>query len=320
LGDWHRDFFEDLRKLLDGGVPIAEALATLDAESEGRAAKLANRLSEGLRAGDTVAEALEAYDRRARPEDIALVAAGELSGTLDLALGIVVREMDRRRELWSLLWSGSAYPLLLLVLAVVLPPIYLLVSGNASTYFSIVAAFFLPLAAIALLIWQGHRVLPRGSERREFLERAFFKVPWAGDLVLERGVGRSFRLLALLHQAGLPLGEAIAHAAQAAGLDSVRAELLAVEPRLLAGKTLAESFRDLPVLGARASWSSRIAVGEKTGGLEKALGELGNTLEDRVQRKLLLLVRVLPIFVFLAVGALVLVQAVKAFSTLRGNL
>ena len=320
MGDWHRDFFEDLRKLLDGGIPIADALATLDAESGGRAARLANRLSEGLRAGDSFADALEAYDRRARPEDVALVAAGEHSGTLDLSLGIVVREMDRRRELWRQLWSGMAYPVLLLVLAVVLPPIYLLFNGNAGTYLSIVLTFFLPLTAILLFLWKAPRLLPRGSERREVLERAFFKIPWLGNLVLEHGVGRSFRLLALLHQAGLSLGDSIEHAAQATGLDSVRAELMSVEPRLRAGKTLADAFRDLPVLGARTSWTSRIAIGEKTGGLEKALGELGNSLEDRVQRSLLLLVRVLPIFVFLAVGALVLVQAVKTFSGLQGGL
>jgi type II secretory pathway component PulF len=320
LGDRHRDFFEDLRMLLHGGIPIAQALATVGDGRPGKSGKLAVRLSARLRAGDTLAEALRACGREARPEHIALVAAGERSGTLDHVLGIVVEDMDRRREARRELWKRAAYPLLLFVLAVVLPPLYLLVLGQAGSYLLTVGAVFLPIALIALVVWKGPSLAPHGSGRRASLERALLAVPWAGDLLLERAMGRAFRLLGILHEAGLPLGEAIDHAATAAGLDTVRAELLRVEPRLRAGRSLAQALGESPVLGARPAWTARIAVGEKAGSLEKAFGELGETLEERVHRRLRQVLFVLPVLALLAAGGVIFVRAVKVFTGLLGGL
>ncbi|MBI4601987.1 MAG: type II secretion system F family protein [Planctomycetes bacterium] len=302
---WYRDFLDDLRQLLESGFPILGALEALGREKAGRRADLAQALRTRVEGGATLAEAMACLPRTVPEEHVSVVRAGECSGTLDRVLRRLVERLDRRRELASGLIARAAYPAGIAVAAAVLLPLYLIVLGEVWTYASIQIAFFGSVALVGVLAWKGSLL---------------HRLPWLGGLLEELALGRALALLGLLLESGLALGEALRLAAAPVRLEGLKSGLLAVEPRLRAGRSLTEALRELPFLARRAAWLARVAVGEEAGAMGRSLLELGDSIEAGVWKKLTGATRVIPFVLIPLVGAWVLYQALSVLSNVGRGL
>lgn len=313
---FYRDFIQDLKQLLHAGVPLIEALDTLGMDGKGtdQRGRLAIRLRDRVKAGATLAEALEGAAKSVPPDDMVLIEAGERAGALDKVLGRIVEAIDRRRALLAACIPKTVHAILTLVLAVLLLPLYHIFQGNVSTYARIEASFFIPLILVVLLAWKRKTLFREGGQGRRLFERIALGLPWVGSLIIEQAIGRAFSLLAILLEAGLPIGEAISLAARAARWGPLEQGLHSSVDLIRGGKTLTEAFRAVPLIAARPSWLARVATGEKAGSLDRSLRELGSSLEESASRRLERLLRVLPVFIILLVGAYILYGAIGAFS------
>ncbi|KEO82663.1 type II secretion system F family protein [Tumebacillus flagellatus] len=112
-GTWGR-FSEELGRLLEGGVPLLEALAFLAGRSERRVRELAEGMGGQLRAGNTLSESM--HRERAPLLVLALVQAGEhngdLAGNLARAAASCAQRETWRRERQQ----AMAYPFFLCLL------------------------------------------------------------------------------------------------------------------------------------------------------------------------------------------------------------
>jgi len=110
----------DLATLFKAEVTIDHTLRILS-ESGVKAAirQIVQHCAENVAAGQTLSEALRSSDSGFRPDELAMVAAGEENGSLAQVLDQLAKLLERRLELGHRLSSALIYPALLVMMAVV---------------------------------------------------------------------------------------------------------------------------------------------------------------------------------------------------------
>jgi type II secretory pathway component PulF len=314
----YTDLLKRLRPLLHAGWPIRDAIESLSQPPA--ASRLAKSLLPRLQSGSTFGEALESEAPRVPFAHALVLGAAERAGKLVPGIDGVLADLEVARELRRTLVSQTAYPFLVLLLALLLPPLYLVVQGKPGEYVAFQAKVFLPLLLVAASIgaWIYLRRRGGGGERVERIERFLLALPGVKRWVFDRAVGRALGLLGALVEAGLPLSESLPIAGRASGWALVRREFEGAERRLGTGATLAEALALGSVVPAELV--GRLTTGEKAGALDRVLKELGEELRSRSIQSLQVALRVFPVVLYLVVGALVLFQMLAVFGAVAGRL
>lgn len=108
-------FLHQLASLLSSGITIVRGLRLLEEQSE-RAVlrRLLGRIRAHIEGGGTFAEALARHPRHFPRHIPAVVRAGEMSGTLDQALGGIADDMDEAAAFRAQIIAGFIYPSIVL--------------------------------------------------------------------------------------------------------------------------------------------------------------------------------------------------------------
>jgi general secretion pathway protein F len=288
--------------LLEAGVALEGALALL-AGSEGtigirdRAAALLRRLRAGAGLGEAMAAEKNAYP----PVVIAMVRAGETSGTLAPTLGRLAEHLARAEAVRQSIRSAMIYPAVLLVTAlgavllvllVVLPqlePVFLEAGDRLPllTQLAFVASrimrgwWWILLALLMFAILGAWRLLKEPTVRAR-LDMLALRAPVLGMTIRRAEAGRFARVLGTLLSGGVILPIALQLALPALGnqliADRVGKVIAAVREGGGLARPLAhvDAFPDLAV--------QMIRIGEATGKLDAMLLRLADLLEADVQR------------------------------------
>jgi general secretion pathway protein F len=291
-----------LALLLGAGLPLDAAIEAL-AESERSSAPraLLRALLAALRSGSRFSAALAARPRAIPRFFVAAVAAAEGTGQLPNVLDRLAQELLRTEHLQERLRAGLTYPAVVLVMAalaigvlvsVVLPalePLFSAAGGRlpASTRAMLDAAAWLreagapSLAALLALLLLARRALA-AAEARRWRDARLLRLPLLGPLAWRSATARFARPLAMLLSAGVPLPEALGHAAAATGNAAVGAGLLRAGARLAAGERFAAALAKEAALPRLAI--TLIDVGEEGGRLREMLEEVALIHEEEAER------------------------------------
>jgi general secretion pathway protein F len=302
-----RAFAQELAVLLDSGVPLLDALQTLE-ERQGAAAAALQRVREGLREGRSLSQALSHAGQAAQPPQpavvdevlLALVAAAERDGQLAAVLRHHADFLAWSGALRAKLVAAALYPALLMAtglvvvgflvvyvlprfagvfdgMAVALPwgSRVLIALGQAASAQPLVAgglALLLPLAL--LLAW-------RTPAMRAALQAAAWGLPGLGGRLRTVALTRLYRAVGLLAAAGVPLPRALALAEPV--LDAplrpalARARAVVQNGQRLSDAWAAEGLATAPAL-------RMLRVGEKSGELATMLGRAAAFHDEEVAR------------------------------------
>lgn len=307
----YRHFLGGLHDAIRGGVPLADALATLAASgSWGRVARETERL---VRGGETFAGALARSAAPMPPEHLAWIEAAETSGRLDLVLGRLVKDVEQRIAKNRALLQRLAYPILLYLMFIFLPPLYLLVSGETGAYLASVAVGVgVPIAIYAL--WRVRaRIVPRGSGLRARLESIVFAIPWLGDGVRSIATGRVLTLLGLLLESGLGWSESLPLARRAARSDLIAGDLVKVGYQIGGGANAAAGLSR--IRGLPDGVNARLASAERAGAIDAALRSVGEELEERGSARLAAGSWILPVLAIVGIGLMILLKLVNVLTS-----
>jgi general secretion pathway protein F len=290
----------DLGHLLGAGVELAVALSTTVATpAKQRVHDVLQHLLRDVRMGRALSDAMSGPAVGFPSHVIAVIRAGEISGTLANALMQAGGNLRQAAVLRSKVRTALIYPVcvsvaiafaILVLVGVVVPALESIFADGLQrlpwqTRMLVLGGRFarehvIALAALFFALSVGSYLLCKHPGARMRLEKVALRIPLVGHLLATAETARIATVLALLSSAGLPLVQAVTIARDCARLNVTRDAFLTAGLKLREGARLHEALGTVTVLGPRVL--ALIRIGEITGQLNVLLSEAARDAEQRV--------------------------------------
>ncbi len=322
------NFLQQLATLIDSGMPLVEALASIaEGMENARSMQVVSSIRQHILEGSSLADALRLHHF----DDVIcnMVAAGEETGQLNAVATRLAELLERRQALSQELLSATLYPLIILtfsmgvmlfLLAVVVPQIVSVFErsgGDLPTLTLLVIAasqFIRDHGLLLILLFCGvvlvYIVMMRREAMRYKRDVLLLKIPALSSLLLKTNTSRFTRTLGMLLEGGVPALAAMKIAQQSITLLPMREAIAQAHDMLREGASLAEGLKTggfVPLLALRM-----IAVGEQSGTLDKMLIRVADNYDKESSRNIKRLLTIMePMLVMaMAVGVGTLAMAI----------
>jgi general secretion pathway protein F len=324
-----------LAVLLHAGIPLDEALSGMERGNAPPALRsIVNRLREHLREGGSLAAGLKEFPHVFDNGFVALVQAGEASGSLPSVMDRLADATARQRDVGRKMKAAMAYPVLMLLvgglilallLSFVVPkvtqlfvdaeqalPLPTVILLAASDWF---AVWWPVLPLVPLLLWAAFLRAMKIPAMRLRWHRLQLNLPIVGELVRCAVLGRVAYTLATLLLNGVSLLQALEIARGVANNAVMEKTMEHVTRSMESGGGLAAALETSPFL--RSGDIQLVAAGERGGELEAMLFIVASDNEDkalsRTQMLTALMEPLMILFLGLAVGFVVLAIILPIF-------
>jgi general secretion pathway protein F len=324
-----------LATLLGSAVPVYEAVATLCAqESPGELKNVLGRVRERLAEGSGLAKAMALEPRVFSDSYVSMVAAGEVSGALEIVLERLAEFLEDQDAVRSKVVTSLAYPVLMVVvgtgvmmflLGFVVPKIVTIFEESKAAL-PLITVVLIKLSHLVRKGWWAllllaaafvfaYRRLMRREEMRHRQDRLLLRLPLVGALWQRLILSRFAKVLGLLLVSGVPVIKALDITNAAVVNREYRTYLHRVKEELIEGGSLSAALGKSPLFPPLLV--HMIAVGEKSGELEKMLTRAGDAFEREfdasVTRFMALLEPLLVLGMGVAVGLVVVAVLLPIF-------
>ena len=317
------DFTKQMATLLTSGIKLTEALSVMTLQtSDARFRHALVDVRDRVVTGESFTDALKDYSDYFDVIYVSMVRVGEVTGTLGESLSTISNFMEKRRRVESKVKTAMVYPVVLILFCIVaililtikvIPTIgkeiertgrelpwitrRLMDVGHVLTSWWLLVV----IAAGAGIVWSIRRFLK--TDRGAYLrDRFLLSLPLFGPLIKQRVVARFASTLSTLLGSGLAMAESLRVVAEVTGNILMKRAVQQARERILAGTDIATPLRDSGVIDPAIA--HMVAVGEKSGELEKMLKSISDNLEastDIVIERLSAAVEPLIIIVMAAV-------------------
>jgi type IV pilus assembly protein PilC len=157
-------------------------------------------------------------------------------------------------------------------------------------------------------------ILLRIPSVRLLKDRATLHVPIIGSIIIERGLHHFCQTAAMLLQAGLQLAQVMDIAALTNKNPIMRQSLREVKDKLVQGEGLSQPLSEINIFPPLLA--EMVQVGEKTGTMDATLSTLATYYEERVDRRINMLVTLIEPLLTLVVGLLIIFVALSIITPL----
>ena len=316
-------FSRQLATMVDSGIPIAPALDVLADQMENRTFRQVLKKVRGdIEAGSSLSEAIGRHPRAFSDFFVNMVRAGESSGRLDEILDRVAAYTEKVSVLQRKVSASLFYPAFVTVLAigittfllVVIVPkfkeIFTALGGQlpAPTQLLLGVSEFIGtylayevLACVALAV--GVRLYMGTPAGRLQFDRLALHIPVIGKLLQKVFIARFSRTLATLVKSGVPILTSLEIVAKTAGNRVVEGAVLAARSSIKEGENIADPLALSQVFPTMVT--RMIAVGEKTGELEKMLTKIADFYENEVDAAVTALTSLIEPLVIAILGVVI---------------
>ncbi len=317
-------FARNLSSMLSAGLPLPRALAVIEKQSKGGKLKsVVNKISDEVRHGSTMHDALAQFPTTFSSLLVAMVRAGEEGGDLPGALALSADQTERMLTLKKKVRGAMMYPSIILIaifgigallMTQVVPTlaatfIQMHAQLPVSTVVVIAISDFLThhtmlfFGGVALLIG-GFIAGVRTAKGKRIKDYILLHTPVIGEMIRELNAARTARTLASLLSAGVDVVTALTITRDIVQDNSFKNVIASAAEGISAGEPLSRSFvrrADLypPFVG------EMIAVGEETGQVPEMLKRVGSYYEDEVDRKTKDMSAIIEPVLMLLIGAVV---------------
>ncbi|MDY7105174.1 MAG: type II secretion system F family protein [Actinomycetota bacterium] len=316
-------FTRQLHTMLAAGLPLLRALRVLSLQSRGqRLGEVVEVVADDVRNGSSLAEAIGHHPETFDGLYVALVAAGERAGALDVVLEQIAGDLERAAALRRTIRGALAYPMVVLaVIGLVTAAMLLFVVPvfadiyadldstlpgptqalvDLSSLLTSRAPFI--VGALVLGVW-GARRFRRSASGRRTLDSLSLRLPLFGGLARNAAIARFARSMTVLLGAGLPLVDSLRVAAATMGNTHIAAAVGEASTGVRQGGTLSDELERTGLFPPLAV--QMVAAGEETGRLEALFTNLAGFYEDEVDSSASTLASLLEPLMMLVMGAVV---------------
>lgn len=307
--------------MIEAGIPILETIESLLEDSKGNMKKLLEQmradLNQGLHMYQTMAKFPNVFDK----VSVNIIKASEEAGNLDVALKDLKEGIRKDMEFTDKVKSALTYPLfIMLVFVGVLLMILVVVVPKISTVFSrlnvelplptkimmfvsnFILTYTVPATIVTILLVIGLFFLYKTKKRA--MMQALFSLPLISQLAKEIDMTRFTHGMHLLLSSGVPITAALELSEEVVVMKDVHKAIVHTKEMVSSGKRMSEGFKDhkktIPAIVIKIT-----EAGEKTGSLEKAMGEASEFLDYQVSSTLKTLTALLEPIMLVGVGVMI---------------
>jgi general secretion pathway protein F len=292
------DFTKQMATLLSSGIKLTEALSVLTLQtSDPRFRHALVDIRDRVVTGESFTDALKDYGDYFDVIYVSMVRVGEVTGSLGESLSTISNFMEKRRKVEAKVMTAMIYPIVLICFCIVailvltikvIPKIgeqiersgqqlpwitrRLMDVGYVLTSWWLLAV----IAGVIGFIW-GLKWFLRTQRGAYLRDKLALSLPMFGPLIKQRVVARFSSTLSTLLGSGLAMAESLRVVAEVTGNTLMKRAVQQSRERILAGADIATPLRDSGVIDPAIA--HMVAVGEKSGELEKMLKSISDNLE-----------------------------------------
>lgn len=328
-------FTRQLSTMFSAGLTIEKAITDLEKEEKNkRFSRVLRKLSDDIRKGYSLSEAMQQHPGVFNPLYVALVTAGEVSGTLHTVLDELAEYLEKIEDTRRKVVSAMAYPIFILVflagvtwaLFYYIIPMFAGVYGDfgadlpgptlaaiAISDFIVNNVFGTILIVIAVVV--GLFLVYLTDRGRYVIDGLKLKIPVIGGVLSNSIMSKFSRTFSILMAAGVPIMDTMELTENVVQNAVVEGGVRKARVLVKEGYGVANAFRRTGLFPP--TLLQMIATGEETGDMDKLLGkaaEFYEKLVDAVIDRLTSLIEPLLIVIMAAiVGSIIVVIYLPIF-------
>lgn len=295
-------FIRQLATLINAGLPLAQSLRTVQDQTENKKLKaVAQDIITSIEAGKSLSEAFAKHPKYFNDVLIALIAAGEVSGTLDKALERVADQQEKDAEIMGKVKGAMVYPaivsfvmvgVVVFMLVTVVPQIEKLYEDLKATLPFVTQVMVFLADFLATFWWLVLIALGAGiyflvqyiktEKGRRALDTLKLNLPLFGIMFKKLYMARFMRTGQTLMATGVPMLETLNISSRAVNNVLIEEAILRGAEKVKGGKALSSTLKNeqyiLPLV------PQMISIGEQSGGIDSMMGKAATFYENELDQ------------------------------------
>lgn len=315
---------DELATLLSAGLPLDKSLSILielTAENA-KLSQLVNRVLEKIKAGTSLAEALENQTGVFSKFYLNMIRAGELGGSLSDVLQRLAEYLERSQELKSTVSTALIYPAILLfmsmaslfVMLTFVVPQFSEMFESAGKELPVPTQVVVALAAFLQAYWWAIllivlvcictlKVQMANPVSKKVWDQRMLKMPLFGNLIINMETAKLTRTLGTLLGNGVSILVALGITRETVSNSVIADELQEAELQLKQGNNMSEVMMQSAVLPRMAM--QMMKMGEETGKLEAMLLRIAIIYDKQLRTSIERMLAVLEPALIISLGLMI---------------
>lgn len=293
-------FTRQLSTMFSAGLTIEKAVSDLEREEKNKKfSKVLRKISDDIRKGYSLSEAMEQHPGVFNPLYVALVQAGEVSGTLHTVLDELSDYLEKMEDTRRKVMSAMAYPIFIFIflIAVVWGIFYFIIPQFTEVYTNFGADLPAPtviainisnfitshlfVAILLFLLAIASIFLVYLTDRGRFvMDNIKLKIPVIGGVFTNSIMSKFARTFSILMAAGVPIMDTMELSENVVQNAVVEGAVRKARVLVKEGYGVANAFRRTGMFPP--TLLQMIATGEETGDMDKLLGKAAQFYEKLV--------------------------------------
>lgn len=318
-------FCRQFVSMLRAGVTIMDALKMLCEATENSALRNAiHQIRISTEKGEPLSTAFGEHPDVFPELMEKMVAAGEASGSLDVAIERMANQYERNSKTQAMIKKAMVYPIVVVIVAFAvvvvmltvvipnyvnmfddlgteLPKITVMVQSLSNFVINYWFIIFPAIAAVVILVI----VFSKTEKGKYFFGNIALKFPMTKGLVTKSASAQMARTMSTLMAAGIPLVEATGIVAEIMGNLYFRDAMSAAQDEITIGQPLSRPLEECGLFPPMVYFMTRI--GEETGNSEEMLDKLADYYEEEVEMAVASFMAALEPAIIIVLAAIVIV-------------
>ncbi len=293
-------FTRQLATLINAGLPLAQSLHTLTEQTTNKAmVSIINDIITSIEGGSSLSQSFARHPNVFNEVYLALITAGEASGTLDQALERIASQQEKDAELLGKVRGAMVYPAIVLVVIfgvigfmmfTVMPQIERLYHDLKKTlpwttqilvdFANFATQFWWLLLLLLIAAIYFLRRYVQTDNGREVFDTIKIRMPLFGTMFMKLYMARFARTGQTLLSTGVPMLEMMRISSQAVNNRVISHSLDKAADKVKGGKALSVALKNgeniLPLV------PQMIGIGEQSGGIDNMMGKAATYYEDEL--------------------------------------
>ena len=294
-------FCKQFSSVIRAGVTIISALELMGDQIENPTLRKAIADAKTyVEKGGTLSDAMRINPSVFPPIMINMVAAGEMSGNLEVCLDRLTEHFEKDNALASKIKGAMTYPIVVfIVMIAVVIVVMVMVIPNFTSMFEemgtdlplatrimvtlsnfIIHKWWLLIIIVAAIV-VGVKAFKRSPVGEQLFANIGLKAPIFGNLNIKSACSRFARTMSTLMASGISMIDAVEQVAKMMDNKIIRDGLLDAKTQVAKGVPLSKPLKDMEMLPPMLSAMTKI--GEETGDIEEMLSKVADYYDEEVE-------------------------------------